>query len=50
MPKPVMLPPTDKTPEEIARAILNFRPPAAPTPRDLTEKADGEAQGSLARD
>ncbi len=43
MPKPVILPPTDKTPEEIARAILNFRPSA----RDKDEKptaANGAAK------
>ena len=34
MPKPVVLPPTDKTPEEIAQAILNYRPEGTPVPKD----------------
>ena len=36
MPKPVILPPTDKTPEQIAQAILNYQPTSKgrPVPKD----------------
>ena len=43
MPKPVVLPPTDKTPEEIARAILNYRP----APVDLVTRDETLSEESL---
>ena len=41
MPKPVILPPTDKTPEEIAQAILNYRPA-----QDNAEQAKDEGKSA----
>lgn len=45
MPRPVILPPIDATPEEIAEALFNYRPedqapPKQPDEAELEEQAE----------